>query len=279
MHVARIDSAQHLERLEASRDGAAEPETEVAEFPLLPAVDVLADAAREDQSVERSARDQRLRKPRRRVLEPLAEWHAEHQIRDPFGDRVEGAVVTRVANGDADAGLFGDARAGASDRADPSAAVPRKQARADVDRGRLFDASTAADGELRRAAANVDVQHDRGGGVARERDRARSVRGEQALEVMARRRADELPGLSAEELHDGRRVLLSRRLTGRDHRARVDVIRPPTRPGVRALDEPAERVGVDAALGDVRGEHHLGAMHRGALDDGIGARKTDALTL
>jgi len=151
--------------------------------------------------------------------------------------------------------------------------------RADVDGGRLLDAPTATECELRRAAADVDVQHERRRGVARERDRARSVRGEQALKVMARCRADELPSFTAEELHDRGRVLLPRGFAGRDHRAGVDVVRGPARLAVRAFDEGAERIGVDAALRDVRGEHHVGAVNDLPLDDGVGARETDALTL
>jgi hypothetical protein len=105
-----------------------------------------------------------------------------------------------------------------------------------------------ADRELRRAAADVDVERERRRGIARERDRAGAVRGEKALEVMSSCRADELPGLAAEELHDRGRVLLTRRLAGGDDRSGVHVVGLPARLGVRALDELAERVGVDAAL-------------------------------
>src|SRR5207244_6594744 len=133
---------------------------------------------------------------------------AERKVRVTFGDRVEGAVVARVANGDPHVGLFGDSRAGTSDGADPSRGIPRDDARADVESGRLLDAPGAANSELRRAAADVDVEHERRRGVARQRDRARPVRGEQALEVVTRRRPDELPCLAAEELHDGGSVPL-----------------------------------------------------------------------
>jgi len=45
----------------------------------------------------------------------------------------------------------------------------------------------------------------------------------------------------------------------------------------RSMNLPSASVSMRRS--ETYGEHHLGAMHRGALDDGIGARKTDALTL
>ena len=182
----------------------------------------------------------------------LPSRYAEREVSDLLGDRVQRALVARVARGDLHAGVLRDARAGASDRADRARLVPGDEARADVDRGGLLDATIAADRELRRAAADVDVEHERRRGVARERDRAGAVRGEKALEVMAGRRAHELAGLAAEELDDRRRVLLARRFAGRDDGAGVDVVGRPAGLGVRALDELRDRVGVDAALRRVR---------------------------
>jgi hypothetical protein len=97
------------------------------------------------------------------------------------------------------------------------------------------------------------------------------VRSKEALEVMARRCADELPGLAAEERDDRRGVLFPRRLAGRDDRAGVDIVRLPPRLGVGALNELRERVGVDAPLRRVRGQDDIRPMRDLPLDDDVRA--------
>src|SRR5437870_649888 len=133
--------------------------------------------------MERAAGNERLGKPKRRVVEVFAERATQGEIGDPFGYRVERALVALVAlvaDGDAHAGFMRDASAGARDRADLSGGVPRDDTRADVDSCCLLDAAVATDCELRRPAADVDVEHERCRRIARERDRAGAVRGQKA---------------------------------------------------------------------------------------------------
>ena len=98
------------------------------------------------------------------------------------------------------------------------------QTPAEVDRGRVHDLPGLDDGQLRGAAADIDVEK-RGAAIVRRLGGPRSVGREHRLHVVSGRRADELaPDLRQ---HVGNRlgILAPQRLAGEDHRAGVHVVR------------------------------------------------------
>src|SRR5687767_1131581 len=157
----RFDGTQHFELGEPALDRASKTQAKIAKFRALKAVDVLADAAGEHQSVERTARDERLGEPERRVVKGPSSGDAECEIGDPLRDRIERSIVALVAGGDLHASVRRDARAGAGDRADRARVVPGHEARTHVDRRCLLYATVATDRELCRPATDVDVQYER----------------------------------------------------------------------------------------------------------------------
>ena len=100
--------------------------------------------------------------------------------------------------------------------------------------------------ELRRAAADVDVQHRRIG-IFRVGHRSGTVRAQYRFELMTRRRTDEFSGVRCEQLVDRFGVALLDRLTGEDHRATVDRFGRRAGVVITRFDETAEFVGVDRA--------------------------------
>ncbi len=85
-------------------------------------------------------------------------------------------------------------------------------------------ATTVRDGQLGRAAADVDVQHPAlfFSGI---RHRAGAMGGEQRFEIVARRGADEIAALGGEKVGNGARIVAPDRFAGEDDRAGVDVAR------------------------------------------------------
>ncbi len=101
------------------------------------------------------------------------------------------------------------------------------------------------DGQLGCAAADVDVQHAAllFGGV---RHRAGAMGGEQRFEVVARRGADKIAALRGEQVGNRARVVAPDRFAGENDRAGVDVARAQAGFLIGGVDEPAERLLVDA---------------------------------
>ena len=133
---------------------------------------------------------------------------------------------------------------------DPRDAPRRIEAdepRPDIDGGQIDHAALAADRNLRGAAADVDI-HDRGAVADRARHRARPIGRHHGLQIVAGRDRDHLAGLRREQLADLARVAAAHRDAGQDQRAGVDLLRVDLGVHVLALDESAERRGVDLLL-------------------------------
>ena len=164
-----------------------------------------------------------------------------------FGSDREGGAIRGLADRDAGPRPPEHALARRRDGAHIAIGVPRHDARADVE-GRGLDHLTApAHRELRRATADVDVQHEWCFLRARQSDRARAVRGQERLEVVPGGRAHEAAGLLGEQCDDRGGVLLARGLARRDDSAGVDHVARPARFGVSTVNESGERICVDAA--------------------------------
>ena len=110
---------------------------------------------------------------------------------------------------------------------------------ADVKRCGAEHAPTFGDGQLGRAAADVDIEHSAlvFSGM---RDRARAVRGQQRFEVVAGRGADEVSSLRGEQVGDGARVVAPDRFAGEDDCAGVDVARGEAGFLIGGVDETTE---------------------------------------
>ena len=121
------------------------------------------------------------------------------------------------------------------------------QAAADSDGAGGEDAAVLDQGELGRAAADIDVEQRRVV-AARERDGAGAVRRHLAFHVVAGRGADELAGLLREQVGDGARVVALERLAGEDDGAAVDRLGLDPGIGVAAADEAREIVDVDGVV-------------------------------
>ncbi len=116
-----------------------------------------------------------------------------------------------------------------------------------------------------RTAADIDMQQANAA-LFRGRHGARAVRRQPRLEFMAGAGADELPRLRGEEFVDGARVLALDSLTGEDDGAAVNLIFRETGVAVAAVDEVAERGGVDQIVGTKRRQQYRRAPHDIAAD-------------
>ena len=178
----------------------------------------------------------------------------------------------RAAELELDAELGGKAPAGLLDAHDAAGVVEADEARADVDGGEVDHLAVGADRDLRGAAADVDVHHRRV--VAdRARDRAGAVGGHHGFQVVAGRDRDHLAGLAREQFADLAGIAPAHGDTGQDQGAGVDLVGIDLGVLVLALDEGAERVGVDGLLAVRRigREQDVGLVEGLALGDHVAA--------
>src|SRR5262249_31015521 len=149
-----------------------------------------------------------------------------------------------------DAARGAEATASLLDAPDAPGRVEAEQARTDVEGGEVDHTAVRADRDFRRAAANVDI-HDGGVVADRARHRPRAVGGHHGLEAVAGRDRDHLAGLARKELADLAGVAPAHGDAGQAQRTGVDLVRIDFGVLVLALDESAERRGVDLLLGGI----------------------------
>ena len=200
-----------------------EERTEVAEVFRLPAVDVLGHAARKRERFGSPRLAQRRQPQKARGFAACDatphgfEQAVGHALRDPPALILGEAA----AEGNLHSSLGGEPAAGLLDPRHPTGLVEADDARADVGRGQVDDLAALADGDLRRAAPDVDVHHppavaDRTG------HRAGAEGGQRRLEPIAGAHRHELAGLLREELADRAGVPAPNRDAGEDERPGVD---------------------------------------------------------
>jgi SAM-dependent methyltransferase len=158
-----------------------------------------------------------------------------------------------------EAKLGAETAAGLLDASNAASRIQADDAGADVERGDIAHPAVAADRDLRRAAADVDVHHS--SLIAdRARCRARAIGRHHRLQAVTRAYRDELPGLTCEQFTDGARISPPHRDAGQDQRAGVDLIGIDIGALVLSLDEGAERLRVDLFLGGIGREQDVGLV-------------------
>jgi len=141
-----------------------------------------------------------------------------HHIRDP----IQIGVVHRIAELPIEAGALRMSPASGIEPHDAPVTVHHLQPPANMNRGSGDDAAALDEGELRGAAANVDVEQAASHFVGDARG-ARAIGRQHGFHVMARRGADEIAARFGQ--HGGNRlgVFAAQRLAGENDRAGVDV--------------------------------------------------------
>ena len=250
--------------------GARQLRAEVAVVPRFAVVDVFGYAAGEAQRVGLALMGHRRQSQQRRG--GGAELGRAHGVEQVLGHALDqpgdaGGVGQR-ADAQIQPHLTGEPGGSGLDALHPALRVKSEDARADVDGGEFDDRAGLADRDLGGAPANVDIHHPRR--VAdRARCGARAKRSELGLERVAGADSDETPGLRGKQVADGARVAAPYRHAGQDQRAAVDLLGPHLGQRVLALDEGLQRRRVDAFVGGVGREQHLGLVHHHALGDDI----------
>ena len=231
---------------------------DIAEAPAFALVEIFRDAAGKGHGVDalvgELGRPRRRHQQRPRKLARLPQVDEPHDhARHARGDALAVPRRQRLSERELDAERLGDRFHGRLDAREPILIVLHDQAAADGDGAGGEDAAILDQGELGRAAADIDVEQRRIV-AARERDGAGAVRGHLAFHMVAGRGADELSGLLGKELGDGVRVAALERLAGEDHRAAVDLLALDAGIGVAAADEAGEIVDIDGVVGPIRRE-------------------------
>ena len=133
---------------------------------------------------------------------------------------------------------------------------------AGVDHPALFN-----DGDLARAAADVDV-HDReiAALMIGHMHRAGTVSRQDRLQVMPSRGADEFPRFGGKQRGDRFGIFLFHRFAGNDDRTGVDVLRRQPGDPIGFMNEIAQLVGVDGRLVDIGGQQDRRLMDNLAVD-------------
>ena len=129
--------------------------------------------------------------------------------------------------------------------------ILRDEPAANRERLQRDDLALVDQGELGRAAADIDVK-DAVLALLRQRDGAGAVGGEETFQLVAGGGADELAGFRREDFVDGARVRLLDGLAGEDDGAAVDFVLLDAGFPVGAGDELAELAGVDRAVREGR---------------------------
>ncbi len=178
-----------------------------------------------------------------------------------LGDLIELRGGHRIAAGPRKARL---PRMEATRRVEPHDAavvVDHLQSPADVNGGGRDDAALFQDGELGRAATDVDVE-DALVLVVRDPRRARAVGRQHRLHVVAGSGGDEVAALLGQEPRDRLGVLAPQRLAGEDDHAGIDVLRLDAGSRVGLIDDGGERAVVDALVALIRRERHRRLIER-----------------
>ena len=144
------------------------------------------------------------------------------------------------------------------------------QPAADVHRRRGLHPAAVEDRELRRPAADVDVE-DAQPAVVGELRGPRPVGGEHRLHVVPGGRRHQFAAALGEHPGDGLGVAPAQGLPGQDHDAGVDLLRAHGGLAVGAVDDRAEFLGVDVLAARVRGQRHRRAVDRVPPDDDVAA--------
>ncbi len=131
------------------------------------------------------------------------------------------------------------------EKRDDSSIVRRDQSAADVKRGAAQDLSAFRQSEFGRAAADIDVE-DPALPLGGKRNRPGAVGGEQRFEVVAGAGTDEIPALRGEQVGDGARIVAPDGFAGKYDRAGIHLLRSDAGIFIRAVDDEAERLIVDA---------------------------------
>ncbi len=143
---------------------------------------------------------------------------------------------------------------------EPALRVDDRETAAEMDRRRVHDRARLDQGELRGAAADVDVEKRRRA-IVRDLGGAGAVGGEHRLHVMPGRRADELAAHLREHVGDRLGVLAAQRLAGEDHRAGVDMVGMHAGGLVGRVDDVPDRLIVDALLAEIRRQRDRRLVH------------------
>ena len=197
---------------------------DVAEFLLLVRENIFGDAAREGDAGRRDRPRQRFGELQS-APEPV-ERRADDLVDGEFGEpRRDGAPDFEIGEAlriGGEAELVGHQPRRIVDARPATFGIGGDEPAADGKSGDAEDRALVDQGELRRAAAHIDMQHAFAT-LARQRDGARAMRGERAFELVSGGGADELAGLFGEQLVDRAGVAALDRFAGEDHRAAVDV--------------------------------------------------------
>ena len=148
----------------------------------------------------------------------------DERIGHGLGHAIERGVVDDVAELPVEARALRMRAPGGIEAHDAAFAIDDQKPPADMDRGGRQHAPAFDERELRRAAADVDIE-DAAALLARSQRRTRAVGGEHRFHVMAGGGADEIAARFGEHRGDCLGVLAAERLAGEDHGAGVDVLR------------------------------------------------------
>jgi hypothetical protein len=145
---------------------------------------------------------------------------------------------------------------------EPALRADDRETTAEMDRRRVHDRARLDKGELRRAAADVDVEKRRRS-IVRDLGGAGAIGGEHRLHMVPGRRANKLTAHLREDVGDRLGVLAAQRLAGEDHRAGVDLVGMHTGGLVCRVDDVTDPLIVDAILTEI------GRQRDGRLVDGL----------
>ena len=119
--------------------------------------------------------------------------------------------------------------------------------------GGMYHVSMFDERQLRRAAADVDVQN-RDAAIVRRLRRPGAVRGEHRLHMMPRGSANKFTAHFREHVRNRFRVFAAQRFASQDDCACVDVVRMDASRLIGSVDDAADGPIVDALFADVRRE-------------------------
>ena len=164
--------------------------------------------------------------------------------------------------------LGGEAAARFLEARDDAVLVEGDDARANVHRRHFDHVALFAHGDFRRAAADVDVHHAVGLADGARRG-AGAKRRERGFEPVAGGNGNEFASLRGEQVADGAGVGAPHRDARENERAGVDGGGVEERHLVLAVDEGAERLGVDRHVVGVGRQQHVGFVDDFALGHDI----------
>ena len=255
-------------------DRFSEQLSQIAEVARLAAIDVLADAAREHDAAKFFQRRQRV--GQQQVVQvdfrKLLLQDAQQRVGHGLGHMRQVVPAHNAAELPVKAGAQRMASPGRVKTGDAAAIVDHQQAAAKVHRCGRTQLAVFDQTELGCPAANVDIQYARRF-VIRAARRTRAVNSQHALHVVPCCCADELAALLGQHRRNGLTVFTTQRLAGQDHRAGIDVVGMHTGCRVGALDDFAQRMGIDERVTLVRRQRVRRLVNRLARDHHITCRQ------